>query len=348
MDSKDFRTLNDAYRLVYEEKAESPEKEEEDRKKDDDLFGSPNKKKNGKKADKDYDGDGKVESSKDEYFGSKDKAIKKAMNKEEYTVTNADKKGNTPAYQAYKAGKKNVKTGKPMYKAADHMKEEQLQEKQKDTPDQVAAVIDMYRSKKGTDAATYDSMHGKKKEAKKERDYAKFERDKMARDAQKAGHPWEHAKGSTTEKEGKKSVKHAHVKDSYDWQTESDLWDEVAQKLTELHEIGGVKFKVVPFDINEEENWIKGAVKRPGAFTKKAKAAGMSVQQFAKHVDANKDKYSTRTERQANLAQTFSKMKKEGADYDALSAFLVQEGADDQAVNYILANWVEDVRLGKS
>ena len=342
MDSKDFRTLNDAYRLVYEEKAESPEKEEEDRKKDDDLFGSPNKKKNGKKADKDYDGDGKVESSKDEYFGSKDKAIKKAMNKEEYTVTNADKKGNTPAYQAYKAGKKNVKTGKPMYKAADHMKEEQLQEKQKDTPDQVAAVIDMYRSKKGTDAATYDSMHGKKKEAKKERDYAKFERDKMARDAQKSGHPWEHAKGSTTEKEGKKSVKHAHVKDSYDWQTESDLWDEVAEKLTELHEIGGVKFKVVPFDINEEENWIKGAVKRPGAFTKKAKAAGMSVQQFAKHVDANKDKYSTRTERQANLAQTFSKMKKEGADYDALSSFLVQEGADDQAVNYILANWVED------
>ena len=348
MDSKDFRTLNDAYRFVYEAKAESPEKEEEDRKKDDDLFGSPNKKKNGKKADKDYDGDGKVESSKDEYFGSKDKAIKKAMNKEEYTVTNADKKGNTPAYQAYKAGKKNVKTGKPMYKAADHMKEEQLQEKQKDTPDQVAAVIDMYRSKKGTDAATYDSMHGKKKEAKKERDYAKFERDKMARDAQKAGHPWEHAKGSTTEKEGKKSVKHAHVKDSYDWQTESDLWDEVAEKLSELHELGGVKFKVVPFDLQEEENWIKGAVKRPGAFTKKAKAAGMSVQQFAKHVDANKDKYSTRTERQANLAQTFSKMKKEGADYDALSSFLVQEGADDQAVNYILANWVEDVRLGKS
>ena len=42
---------------------------------------------------------------------------------EAMVVTNADKKGNTPAYQAYKAGKKNVKTGKPMYKAADHMKE---------------------------------------------------------------------------------------------------------------------------------------------------------------------------------------------------------------------------------
>ena len=235
MDSKDFRTLNDAYRFVYEAKAESPEKEEEDMKKDDDLFGSPNKKKNGKKADKDYDGDGKVESGKDEYFGSKDKAIKKAMGKKveeavygkspaqvegerrkkdnlagsPLVVTNADKKANTKAYQNLKAGVKG-------YKAADHMKEEQLQEKQKDTPDQVAAVIDMYRSKKGTDDATYDSMHGDKKGAKKERDYAKFERDKMARDAQKSGHPFMHAKGSTTEKEGKKSVKMAPVKDSYE------------------------------------------------------------------------------------------------------------------------------------
>ena len=34
-----------------------------------------------KKAAKDYDGDGKVESGKEEYFGSKDKAIKKAMGK---------------------------------------------------------------------------------------------------------------------------------------------------------------------------------------------------------------------------------------------------------------------------
>ena len=223
--------------------------------------------------------------------------------------------------------------------------DEELQEK--DTYDQVAAVIDKDRAKKGTDDATWDSMHGKKKQAKKERDYAAWEREKMKRDAQKSGHPWEHAKGSTTEKEGKKSVKHAHVQDSYDWQTESDLWDDIAEKLTELHELGGVKFKVVPFDIQEEENWIQGAVKRPGAFTKKAKAAGMSVQKFAAHVDANKDKYSTRTERQANLAQTFSKMKKEGADYDALSSFLVQEGADDQAVNYILANWVEDETVKK-
>ena len=59
MKSQDFFALQDAYKVMYAEaKDESPEKEEEDRKKDDDLFGSPNKKKNGKKADKDYDGDG--------------------------------------------------------------------------------------------------------------------------------------------------------------------------------------------------------------------------------------------------------------------------------------------------
>jgi len=46
----------------------------------------------GKKADKDYDGDGKVESGKDEYFGSKDKAIKKAMGKE---VEDLEKAANT-------------------------------------------------------------------------------------------------------------------------------------------------------------------------------------------------------------------------------------------------------------
>ena len=39
--------------------------------------------KEGKKADKDYDGDGKIESGTDEYMGSRDKAIKKAMGKKQ-------------------------------------------------------------------------------------------------------------------------------------------------------------------------------------------------------------------------------------------------------------------------
>ena len=129
--------------------------------------------------------------------------------KKKLVVTNADKKANTPAYQKYKAGDKR-------YAAADHMKEEELLEKQKDTPDQVKAVIAFDKARKGTDDATYDSEHGDKKQAKKERDYAKWQRDKGAEDAQKSGHPWEHAKGSTREKAGKKSEKHAHIKDSYE------------------------------------------------------------------------------------------------------------------------------------
>lgn len=41
---------------------------------------------------------------------------------EAYVVTNADKKGNTPAYQNYMKGMKNKKTGEPLYKAAPHLK----------------------------------------------------------------------------------------------------------------------------------------------------------------------------------------------------------------------------------
>ena len=39
-----------------------------------------------------------------------------------YEVTNADKSGNTPAYQGLKSGKKNAITGKALYKAAPHLK----------------------------------------------------------------------------------------------------------------------------------------------------------------------------------------------------------------------------------
>ena len=44
------------------------------------------------------------------------------VNIAQYTVTNADKVGNTPAYQGLKAGKKNKLTGEPLYKAASHLK----------------------------------------------------------------------------------------------------------------------------------------------------------------------------------------------------------------------------------
>ena len=67
--------------------------------------------------DLDKDGDKKESMKK----AAKDKKLKEAM-----IVTNADKKGNTKAYQNYKAGMKNPKTGEPVYKAADHMKEHLL------------------------------------------------------------------------------------------------------------------------------------------------------------------------------------------------------------------------------
>ena len=56
------------------------------------------------------------------------------------------------------------------------------------------------------------------------------------------------------------------------------------------------------------KNWIKGAIKRPGAFTKKAKKAGLSTSAYAKKVTKKGSKASTRTKRQAGLAKTLRKI----------------------------------------
>ena len=58
------------------------------------------------------------------------------------------------------------------------------------------------------------------------------------------------------------------------------------------------------------DKWIKDAIKRPGAFTKKAEERGMTATQFASKVTANPDEYDTRTVSQANLAKTLSKLRK--------------------------------------
>jgi len=60
----------------------------------------------------------------------------------------------------------------------------------------------------------------------------------------------------------------------------------------------------------EKKNWIQGAIKRPGAFSAKAKAAGKTTAQYAKQVLKEGSKASTRTKKQAALAQTLSKMRK--------------------------------------
>jgi hypothetical protein len=59
-----------------------------------------------------------------------------------------------------------------------------------------------------------------------------------------------------------------------------------------------------------KKKWIQGAIKRPGAFTAKAKKAKMTVPAFAAAVKKNPSKYSTTTVRQANLATTLRKISK--------------------------------------
>ena len=64
----------------------------------------------GKKAKKDYDGDGKIESSKDEYLGSRDKAIKKAMAEEE-------------SVEEAHCGKRDEEVDEVKHDCANHVKE---------------------------------------------------------------------------------------------------------------------------------------------------------------------------------------------------------------------------------
>ena len=60
----------------------------------------------------------------------------------------------------------------------------------------------------------------------------------------------------------------------------------------------------------EDKNWIQGAIKHPGAFTKKAEERGMSTSELAAKVTANPDEYDKTTVRQANLAKTLKKLRK--------------------------------------
>ena len=171
-----------------------------------------------KKAAKDYDGDGKVESGKDEYFGSKDKAIKKAMGKSPVAIEKKERKKDelfgapktpktkkesfsnwrkdlqeVPDYEQIpisakdrnkKIEEKNVKN---TIKINPEMKEgvEIISEKEvdvKDTRRTVDAIRAYDRSKDASRDATYDTDHGKKKKGDKEKAYAKKERGEIDKD----------------------------------------------------------------------------------------------------------------------------------------------------------------------
>jgi hypothetical protein len=58
------------------------------------------------------------------------------------------------------------------------------------------------------------------------------------------------------------------------------------------------------------KNWIKGAIKRPGAFTAKAKKAGKTIASFASSVFKKGSKATVATKKQAVLAKTLRKISK--------------------------------------
>lgn len=81
---------------------------------------------------------------------------------------------------------------------------------------------------------------------------------------------------------------------------------------------------------NKNKNWIQSAIKRPGAFTAKAKSEGVSVPKLISRVKKNPSKYSTRTVRQANLANTLRKFQAAGATNAQMYSTKSPEGYYDQ------------------
>ena len=106
-----------------------------------------------------------------------------------YVVTASDKKGNTKAWQGYKAGVKSKTTGNPLYRAADHLKEE---DKAFDN------VVRALRKKHGESGVlTKDSPKPKSKPLDAKQIWRKDDRDAVQRevDAQYGRTPW-NKKGS--------------------------------------------------------------------------------------------------------------------------------------------------------
>tara|TARA_A100000172_G_scaffold77710_1_gene62417 strand:- start:199 stop:1974 length:1776 start_codon:yes stop_codon:yes gene_type:complete len=91
-----------------------------------------------KKAKKDYDGDGKIESGKDEYFGSKDKAIKKAMKKESMKEGYGSKKKKKKSY-GESTNKLGLKSWQSMLEGS-YGEIDRPVEKESDTPEVTADV----------------------------------------------------------------------------------------------------------------------------------------------------------------------------------------------------------------
>ena len=171
-----------------------------------------------------------------------------------------------------KSVKNTVKINPEMKEEAQIISEKEVDVK--DTRRTVDAIRAYDKSKDASRDATYDTDKGKKKKGDKEKAYAAKERGEIDKDdpnwkkrkyhtgihgesyeAQKTKEVMGALKKRDLKKDVKKKIAADIVKRKGDtsksddrYAYESKLWDEVAEKLTELGELGGVKFKVVPLD----------------------------------------------------------------------------------------------------
>ena len=89
----------------------------------------------------------------------------------------------------------------------------------------------------------------------------------------------------------------------------------------------GAGSQIAPME--EGGDWIQGAIKHPGAFTKKAKSHGMTPAQFRAKVLAHKEDYPAKTEKQAQLAKTLSKMHESQGESPYTLELISSEEQDD-------------------
>ena len=169
-----------------------------------------------KKAKKDYDGDGKVESGTDEYKGSVDKAIKKAMKKESYSDWRQDLK-EIPDYDQIPTDSK---------KSNEKISEKKVKNTVKINP--------TMEEETQVDEGVYEKQKTKEvMGALKKRDLKTSVKKKIAADIVKK-------KGDTSKSD-----------DRYAY--EDNVWDKVADMLTELGKLNDVEFRVEGYQRDPEK-----------------------------------------------------------------------------------------------
>ena len=188
-----------------------------------------------KKADKDYDGDGKCETPEAEYKGSKDKAIKKAIKKESYSDWRQDLK-EIPNYDQIPVDSKD--------------RNKKIEEKKVKNSVKINPTME---EETQVDEGVYEKQKTKEvMGALKKRDLKKDVKKKIAADIVKK-------KGDTSKSD-----------DRYAY--ESKLWDEVAAHLTELGDLNDADFRVEGYQRNPEkgeEESRKAKRERKGGYDEK-------------------------------------------------------------------------------